>query len=422
MGKIAMNAETKTVDLTTEQSSSLNTHSSTPAQVKKFRFYSVDILRGFVIILMALDHVRDFWGMTRFNVESLDDSNLAWFLTRWVTHFCAPIFVFLAGTSIYFQEHMGKSRPELVRFLLTRGLWLVLLELTVITLSWRLPVLPGTFTLQVIWILGICMILMAGLIYLPKPVLFVGAMVMIFGHNYFDDAVDLGSWWTFLHQGGLLKLEDIQVNLLVFYPLIPWPAVMVLGYLLGQVYLPANTKEPSEHKQWLTSTLTKLGIACLVAFVVLRIAGVYGDSTVFQAYDDWQVSIMSFLKVHKYPPSLHYLLVTLGGCLLLLALFEKVSNAATRFFLVFGRVPMFFYLLHIPLISLTAQLWTNWKFGDFYNLAMAQIIQQFPANYEPSLLRTYVVWASIIAVFYFACKAYDKFRSARPHQWWWRYL
>lgn len=422
MGKCVMNAENKSAELSSQQTVPLGDSTAQKQPTKKFRFYSVDILRGFVIILMALDHVRDFWGMTYFNVESLEESNIAWFMTRWVTHFCAPIFVFLAGTSIYFQQQMGKPRSELVRFLLTRGLWLIFLEVTLITLSWRLPVLPGTFTLQVIWILGICMILMAGLIYLPKSVLFAGAIAMIAGHNYFDDVVGLGNWWAVLHQGGVIDLGTTEFKLIVFYPLIPWPAVMVLGYLLGPVYFPAKATTKEAHQKQLRHSLIKLGFACLAVFVVLRLVGFYGDSTVFQVYDDWTVTVMSFLKVHKYPPSLHYLLVTLGGCLLLLALFEKIENSTTRFFLVFGQVPMFFYLLHLPLISATAQLWTYQEFGEAYNLAMAPILGKFPPNYEASLLRTYLVWMGVIAIFYVACKAYGKFRAARPHQWWWRYL
>lgn len=417
-----MNAEAHTPIQSPDQGLSLGNSAANTRAVKKFRFYSIDILRGFVIVLMALDHVRDFWGMTTFNVESLDDSNIAWFLTRWVTHFCAPIFVFLAGTSIYFQERMGKPRQELVRFLLTRGLWLIFLELTFITLSWRLPVMPGVMTMQVIWVLGVCMMLMAGLIYLPKPVLFTAAIAMIAGHNYFDDWSNLGSWWTILHQGGLIRPEWTEIKFFVFYPLIPWPAVMVLGYLLGRVYLPPVVEDQEKHKQHLIATLFTLGAACLVAFVILRFVGAYGDSTVFSVQSDWTVTVMSFLKVDKYPPSLHYLLVTLGGCLLMLTVFEKTENKLTRFFLVFGQVPMFFYLLHVPLINASAAVWTKFEFGESYNLAMAPIIQQYPANYEGNLLRTYIVWVCVIAIFYFACKAYGKFRSARPHQWWWRYL
>lgn len=417
-----MNAENQAAILSSRRADSADTNINTSTSVKKFRFYSIDILRGLVIVLMALDHVRDFWGMTHFNVESLDDSNLAWFLTRWVTHFCAPIFVFLAGTSIYFQQKMGKTRPELVRFLLTRGVWLIFLEFTFITLSWRFPVLPDTYTFQVIWILGFCMILMAGLIYLPKSLLLGVAVLIVLGHNAFDSTVGLGHWWTILHQGGIIRWEALQVNLFVLYPLLPWPAVMILGYLLGAIYLPSTQVDQEAHKKQLPISLFKMGAACLIVFVLMRVFGMYGDPNTFQVLNELQISIMSFLKVQKYPPSLHYLLVTLGGCLVLLAVFETIENRVTRFFLVFGQVPMFFYLLHIPLINMTSQLWTKWQFGEFYNLSMAPIIKVYPPDYSGSLLRTYLVWMCVIAIFYVACKAYGKFRAARPHQWWWRYL
>ena len=390
---------------------SVNALSATQQHVKtKVRFEGVDVLRGLIIVLMALDHTRDFWAPTLFQPEDIEHSNLAWFLTRWVTHLCAPLFVFLAGTSVWFQLQRS-NKVEVSRFLISRGLWLVFLEVTINTLSWHIPDMPPNIVLQVIWILGVSMLLMAAFIWLPLWVMVSLSVIMITGHNLLDDYTNNAFWWSLLHQSMMFNGGDDSA-LVVMYPLIPWPAIMILGYLVGELY--------RGNKDELVNRLRVSALAMIVSFVVLRVLFTYGEPNAFLVYEDWQKTLMSFLNVTKYPPSLLYTLITLGVGLLLLSVVEQHSNKVTAIFKVFGRVPMFFYLLHIPVINLSAYYYNGLVYGQARNMLMGP--DNWPDNYEPSLLKLYIVWLLLVVGLYFACKSYGAFKQARPHQWWWRYL
>jgi uncharacterized membrane protein len=295
---------------------------------KPHRLNSIDFLRGLVMVIMLLDHTREYLhaGATQFSPTDLTKTSALLFLTRWITHICAPTFVFLAGTSVYLQLLRGKSRPELSKFLITRGLWLVVLEFTLVRLTMLFNVDYRFLGLaEVIWVIGVSMIILAGLIYLPTPVTAVLGIGMIALHNMLDGINvppatamagiprpdGLQKIWLILHQAGFLPLLQNGPGLFVAYPLIPWIGVMAAGYALGVVY----KWESQRRRKW----LLRLGLAVTILFVVIRATNVYGDPQVWKIQSSTAFTVLSFLNVTKYPVSLLFLLMTLGPALLILA-------------------------------------------------------------------------------------------------------
>ena len=336
--------------------------SSVPPGKTFHRLDAIDLLRGIVMVLMALDHTRDFFSntVTLFDPTDLTKTNTALFLTRWVTHFCAPVFFFLAGTGAFLSTLRGKTQRDLARFLLTRGLWLVVLELTVIRcLGWQFNFDYHWMFGLVIWTLGWSMVALAGLIFLPPRALAIFSLAMIFGHNLLDkirleSLGALSGTWKILHVPGSLEpLPGVHFDIL--YPLIPWIGVMAAGYVFGHLLL----REPRERQE----LLLRLGAALTLSFVLLRATNVYGDASAWAVQKNWWFTIFSFLNCTKYPPSLLYLLMTLGPALLVLAWLDKTSGKWRQPFLIIGRIPLFYYLLHIPLIHLTAVLFSWIRYG-----------------------------------------------------------
>jgi uncharacterized membrane protein len=311
------------------------------------RIVSVDILRGLVMAIMALDHTRDFFTTSGFNPRDVTEPAL--FLTRWITHFCAPIFIFLAGLSAFLYGR-GTSAEELSRFLVIRGLWLILLDLTLIKFGWRFEVDLYRVSTGVIFVIGVSMVVLAALIWLPRWAMASVTLLMLAGHNLLDsvraEELSEASWvWHVLHEPGLVSLGD-GANLYILYPLIPWIGVMAAGYLLGP--LMQLEQRPRER------LLFRLGVAVTLGFIVLRASNLYGDSTQWIAQDTWLSTILSFLNCEKYPPSLLYLMMTLGPALMLLASFEHARGAFARLLATFGQVPFFYYVVHIYLIHALA--------------------------------------------------------------------
>lgn len=377
----------------------------------------IDALRGLVIVLMALDHVRDFWGPTRFDPTDLTQTEPLWFFTRWVTHFCAPIFVFLAGAGAYFYgEHRG-DRRALARFLCSRGLWLIALELTVVNLSWSFAFNTFLFG-QVIWALGWSMIALAGLIYLPRPAIAVFALAMIGGHNLLDGLTpaDFGVWhwlWAILHVQSGFRFGELNAGFFVAYPLIPWIGVMAAGYVAADWIRNSAAQRVGQ--------LVAAGLALWVLFLVLRLPNLYGEPVLWsEQARGLAFTIMSVLNVSKYPPSLQFLCITLGGAFLLLALFSRLEAGRLRWLVVFGRVPMFFYLLHLPLIHGLSSLYSWQRYGvvDWQLFGRGT---NPPPGYEPSLLLVYGVWAGVVWGLYFACRWYAELKRRRD-DWWLKYL
>jgi uncharacterized membrane protein len=388
------------------------------------RLNSVDMLRGLVMVIMALDHVRDFFHVYAKLFDPLDPSKTwtALFFTRWVTHFCAPTFVFLAGTGAFLSTRRGKTKPELASFLLTRGLWLILLELTLVRFGWFFNFDYHFLFVQVIWVIGWSMIVLAGLVFLPVRVIAAAGLALIFLHNAFDGvrSESFGSlhWlWVVLHQGGFLVPRP-GVVFLVAYPLIPWVGVMAVGYAFGQLL----TLERERRQR----ILLRLGGACVVLFVVLRALNVYGDPTPWaaQGRGAW-FTLLSFLNTQKYPPSLLYLLMTLGPSIIALALFDRAEGrrvgALARPFVVFGRVPMFYYLLHVPLMHLVALAFAYAKYGRaewlFVNWPPPGQPQPEPPGYGYELWVVYLIWLGVVAALYPVCRWFAGVKSRRRDAW-----
>jgi uncharacterized membrane protein len=318
---------------------------------------SIDLLRGTVMVLMVLDHARDFFAGLGHSPTDLATTTFPLFFTRWVTHFCAPVFVLLAGVSaqLYARKH-GVSRAR--RFLLTRGLWLVLLELTIVRFAWVPEPFFHFFLLQVIWVLGWAMVVLAGLSYLPlRAVVAIGAVIVV-GHNLLD-TFDRGSFgqleplWNLVHERAMLKLGTRRV--FVSYPLLPWVGVIALGYGLGTWY-----GRPAQERQRL---LRLSGFSALLGFLVLRALNVYGDPHPWSFQARSGFTLLSFLNCEKYPPSLLFLLMTLGPALLLLAELERRFARAPEQLVTFGRVPLFFYVAHLYLLRFTAAPLAFMRFG-----------------------------------------------------------
>lgn len=391
------------------------------SEVQRNRIHSLDILRGLVIVLMAIDHVRDMWSLEAFQPEDLTQTSPEYFFTRWITHFCAPVFVFLAGTSSFLYQAKINNTKSLSQFLLIRGFWLIFIEIMVVNFSWMLGFFWNEwgFFLQVIWALGVSMIALAGLVWLSDKMILLIALLMIFGHNALNYVVpaDLGSFdwmWKLLHETGYQGLnESGNWGVYFAYPIIPWIGVMAAGYVFGNIM--AYT--PEKRTQW----LYRLGFGAIVLFVVLRFTNLYGDTADWESQKNALFTLMSFLNTQKYPPSLLYLLMTLGPAFLLLIFFEKKSFKWFNFFRIFGRVPFFFYVLHFMVIHLTSLVYFKLVYGEWFDLANNQNSQTWPDFYEPSLLRLYAAWAVIVIFFYFLCKWFDQYKSTHK-QWWLKFL
>jgi uncharacterized membrane protein len=380
----------------------------------RVRLDSIDLLRGLVMVLMALDHTRDFFAAGGPNPRDIADPAL--FLTRWVTHFCAPTFIFLAGVSAFLYGERGRTVRQVSFFLLTRGLWLILIELTVMRVCWTFSFHVNVFVMQVIWVTGASMVVLAGLVHLPRWAIATIGLAMIAGHNLLDgiDAEDLGhaAWlWTLLHQPGLIEVAP-HIKLFVLYNLVPWSGVMAAGYALGPVF----RLDPASRRSFLMRT----GAAVTAAFIVLRATNLYGDPAAWSMQASVLSTLLSFVDCEKYPPSLLFLMMTLGPALILLALFERAHGATAGVITTFGRVPFFFYVVHVAFIHALAVgfAWITvgdigWTFGSF--------LSQKPVSYGLGLPGVYAVWLCVVAALYPPCRAFAALKQRR-REWWWSYL
>ena len=401
------------------------------------RIDSVDLLRGIVMVIMMLDHTRDYIHSGALLFDPLDLTKTTWalFLTRWITHFCAPVFVFLAGTGAYLQFARGKSKRELSHFLITRGLWLIVLEVTVVRAAAFFNLDPRfLFFFQVIFVIGFSMIVLAGLIHLPLKIVAGFGLIMIALHNIFDrypvsawqgPQSPMPSWgaklWMLLHQPGLFPIGPRFPSPLVFvlYPLIPWIGVMAVGYAFGALY----SKDVKFRRRWL---LIIGGVATWL-FIFIRAVDKYGEPQTWSRQKNLLFTILSFINTSKYPPSLDYLLMTLGPAILALALFESsgdiLGSALRSFFVTFGRVPLFYYVLqwvtsHLIAVGLHAAFGKplGWLFqtpvGWFTNP---------PTGNGFNLIVVYLSWIAGVLLLYPLCKWFAGVK-ARRRDWWLSYL
>lgn len=389
------------------------------------RLRSLDIIRGAVMVLMAIDHVRVYSGLPA------GGPTAGIFFTRWVTHVCAPAFVFFAGTSafLYGQRHRG-----LPRFLVTRGIWLVLLELTVIRMMWTFNVEFDKYMLAgVIWVLGWSMILLAGLVRLPVAVVGAVGLAIIAGHNILDgrfwqlaESVGESQWaglWKILYFSFFAGPITVSANgprLMVLYSIVPWVGVMAAGYAFGAVVIADAARR--------RRLCLGIGLSAIALFLVLRGFNLYGDPNPWGLPSDdgrpAMPALLGFLNTTKYPASLLFLLMTLGPAIALMPLLDTARGALARWLTVFGRVPFFFYMLHIPLIHVLAIVVSVATLGSvspwlFANHPMGS--PPAPEGYTWSLGLLYLVWMAAIGLLYFPCRWFADLK-ARRHDWWLSYL
>ena len=382
------------------------------ADVPRVRLESIDLLRGVIMILMALDHTRDFFGNSGVNPTDPATTTIPLFFTRWITHFCAPVFFLLTGTGAYLSLRK-KSKTELSRFLFTRGLWLIFLEMTVTRcLGWQFNFDYHLLLLMVLWALGWSMVALSGLVYLPVSVVTAFGIVMIATHNLFDGVQSSNSLWIILHsQNFLMNRPGFQ--LLAVYPLIPWLGVTAAGYGLGQIYRWVQMRRKA--------FLLRLGAGLCGAFLVLRAINLYGDPARWSVQKSAAFTVLSFLNTTKYPPSLLYLLMTLGPAMLFLWAMDAGTPGWLRPALTFGKVPMFYYLLHIPLIHLVALGVCYARYGQVHWMFESPSIQFFPFTPPPgwgySLPVVYLVWACLVMGLYPLCRWFAGVKQRRNDVW-----
>jgi len=365
----------------------------------------VDVLRGLVMVIMALDHIRDFYSPTAFRPEDVTQTSVLFFFTRWITHLCAPVFIFLSGLSAFLYGRQRSTR-QLSLFLLSRGFWLVAVEIVVFSfmLQWQYQLV----LLSILWAIGMSMVLLAGLVWLPRGLVAAFALSIVAFHNLIPDIqpVTLENVpLALLHNSPFVLLLG-QVPVLVAYTILPWTAVMAAGYVTGPWLAEAkNTR------------FLKTGLALLVVFVIVRSVNVYGDPAPWMVQPRGSLfTFLSFLNVTKYPPSLLFLCLTLGIGLSLLFVFTQSRSRLASFLAVYGRVPFFYFFLHFSLISLSAFLWTALSFGKPFNLAFLAPTD-WPVAYQPSVLRIYLVWILLVPALYYPCRWFGDFKKKHTYRW-----
>ena len=338
------------------------------------------------MVVMAIDHVRDYFSNAQFDPTDLSQTTAAYFLTRFVTHFCAPVFVFLAGTGAFLGGTRGKTTKELSLFLLTRGLWLVLLELTVMRLAWSFDYDVHMLRAIVIWAIGWSMVVLAALVFLPRAAVLLFGLTLIAGHNLFD-GVQGGALWKILHVQTMVEYAP-GWRIFVFYPLVPWIGVMAAGYAFG-AYAAGNRRR-----------IRAIGLVCCALFVLVRLVNRYGDPSPWESQPSALFTLFSFVNCTKYPPSLDYLLMTLGPALVLLSYLPDSARGIAKPLVVFGRVPLFYYVLHIFLIH-----------------ALASACGSGRGAGSVGLPGVYAIWGGVVALLYWPCLKWMELKRRNKSAW-----
>ena len=400
----------------------------TPLALDKKRIESIDIIRGIAMVIMALDHTRDYFhiGANLDDPLNLSTTTPILFFTRWITHFCAPIFVFLSGTSIYLQS-LRKTKKELGIFLLKRGLWLIIAEWVIVAFAWTFNPFYNIIPFQVIWAIGISMVILGlmVLIRLPYKIIFLLGVIIVVGHNLLDipeaaPGFKASFAWDLFHHGVFSPYEFSPNRFaLLVYPFPAWTGVMMLGYCAGALFTPAFSPEQRR------KLLARIGLGLIIFFIALRFSNVYGDPVDWATQKNSFYTFLSFINVDKYPPSLLYLCITIGTALLLLAYLEKIKNSFTNSMLVFGRTAFFYYIIHIYLIHFLAAICffaRGHSFEDAKNVG-----KNFPFLFVApgegyNLWVVYGVWLAVVIMLYPLCKRYDKYKTSHKEKWWLSYL
>lgn len=387
------------------------------------RITSIDLLRGLVMVIMALDHVRMYFAFGTWYTSPTDlaTTTPALFFTRWITHFCAPVFIFLAGTSALLRGTKDAGKLQTAWFLLTRGLWLVVVEVLIVNFGWTFDATYSLLILQVIWAIGISMIVLAGLVLLPLPAVLGIGLLLVFGHNLLDPIrrhglgfVDYA--WYVLHQPQLVTSKGRLIS--IFYPVLPWAGLMAVGYAFGSLF---RNDVPVRRR---TFVLLGSGFVATLLFLVLRQFNLYGEPFPRQILDSSTFTLISFLNTTKYPPSLHFLLMTMGPALIFLALIEHAGPRGTNPLVVFGRVPFFFYIVHIYLIhglAMVTLAFTGWDWRD-YILSAPRFQSGRLIDFGFGLEAVYAIWGIVVVMLYPLCRWYQQVRQNHPEKRWLSYL
>jgi uncharacterized membrane protein len=385
------------------------------------RIQSIDLLRGLVMIIMALDHTRDFFHIKAFTEDPLNAATTTpiLFFTRWITHFCAPVFVFLSGASIYLQS-LRKTKKELSLFVIKRGFWLLLVEITVVNFAFYFDIYFSTTVLTTIWSIGISMIILGLFIWLPFTLILISGIVIVFGHNLLDiyekGRENFPVWYSLLHRVSFFPLGGGR-SIGVLYPFLSWAGLMMLGYCFGRLIYMYEGLQRKKVLLW-------LGIGITAFFIIMRMTDFYGDPDVINGTDKPMDSLYAFLEVAKYPPSLLFMCMTIGPAIIFLAFFDKAAGPVAKFISVYGRVAFFYYIIHfflIHILSTTFFLMRGHSFseGIYPNGEMPNFLK---AGEGYSLLVVYLVWIGIVAALYPLCKWYDGYKTRNKEKWWLSYL
>jgi len=402
---------------------------NSPLQAR-YRVQSIDVLRGIVMVIMALDHVRDFFykaDVSNAAAVATDPTNMATtypalFFTRWITHFCAPVFLFLSGTSAFLISKK-KSKVELSFFLITRGLLLVFVELFIITLGWTFDPLYHVFILQVIWAIGVSMIILGLLVFLPASVIVVTGLIIVCLHNLLDDPSiaqkfkgNVASDLAYFGQFAVYHLSASRIFIIV-YAFLPWTGIMLLGYGFGKFF----TSAYDEVKR--RKTLLLLGCSVILLFFILRFVNVYGDPLPWSKQPRGAVyTVMSFFNVNKYPPSLLFICMTLGPAIILLSLLERIRNRFTSIMNVYGRVPMLYYMIHFFVIhTIVVIVFYATGHNSSQIVGKGNIFLFRPSDLGFGLPGVYIIWLFVVIVLFPVCKRYDRYKSTHSN-WWLKYI
>ncbi|MBN8651220.1 MAG: DUF1624 domain-containing protein [Cytophagales bacterium] len=378
------------------------------------RISSIDVARGLIMVIMALDHTRDYFHADAFvfNPTDMDKTHTALFFTRWITHFCMPGFVLLSGLAANISLQR-KSKTELSRYLFTRGLWFVVLEFTVLRFGYFFNFYFDVTILSVLWLFGICMMLLAALIHLPNRWILILGLIIVVGHNLLQgvsvEPTSLGfvPWTIFMSRGFLSVTPDVAF--VVTYPIIPWLGIMLLGYSLGTWY--TNTDADTRQK-----LLMRVGITSVIAFIALRFINSYGDPTPWAAQQAGWYTVLSFLNTSKYPPSFLFTLMTIGPLLMLLAWLEKVETKLIHVLNTIGRVPLFYFIVHFYVIHAFALISTMLRTGKSFSeidLHFAKSFGGITPEGGYSLGWVYLFWIAIVLLMIPLCNAFNRLKSQR---------
>jgi uncharacterized membrane protein len=382
------------------------------ATSNRVRLESIDLVRGAIMIVMALDHTRDFFGIPGQNPTDLASATAGLFLTRWVTYFCAPVFFLLTGTGAYLSLRR-RSPGELSRFLLTRGLWLIFLEVVLARcLAYQFNVDYRVTMLLVLWALGWAMIVLSALVRLPASAVTAFGVLLIAGHNLLDSVRSTNPLWSILHAPGFV-LNTAEHVVFVAYPLIPWIGVTAVGYGLGQVY--------AWNAERRRAFLLRLGLASSLAFLVIRGLNTYGDPSRWMPQKNAAFTVLSFLNTTKYPPSLLFLLMTLGPAMVFLWAVDREVPRILRPAVVIGKVPLFYYLLHFALIHVLAVATCYLRYGSAHWMFESPDLAHYPFSAPPgwgySLPVIYLTWAFVVIAMYPLCRWFATLKQRRNDAW-----